>query len=580
LATYNYTGSVQSFTVTQAGTYDITAYGAQGGAGGGGNFAGGKGAEIGGDFTLPAGASLTIIVGGQGAGGVGSDPGAGGGGGGSFVVETYNNVRTVLEIASGGGGGGYNYGGSGGLTGSSGGKGGSASGGAGGTSGGGGGGGSEEAGGGGYVGGAYVYRATGHSGTGYSVNGGYAGGAGPRFGGGKGGYGGGGGAGYGYGSGGGGGGGYSGGGGGGTPQYQGMTTGYGGGGGGSIFHGANEVASAGENAGNGEVTLELVCYLRGTCILTPKGEVPVERLTVGDAVVTRTGIRRLVWIGTGRAQVVRGQRNAATPVIIRKSAIADNVPNRDLRVTKGHSLFIDDVLIPAEFLVNHRSILWDDVAQEVSVYHLELEDHDVLFANGTAAESYRDDGNRWLFRNANSGWHLPPKPPCAPVLTGGPMVDGIWRRLLDRAGRRPSLPVTHDPDVHLLVDRRRIDATSRSGDHYLFRLPGSPASVRIISREGVPAELGLVRDSRSLGVAIRRIQVTRGRHLDLVEADDARLVDGFHGYEPVEDLRWTNGNAGLPTDLFSGFIEPIELRLHVTGSMSYPLSAPLDREAA
>ena len=69
----------------------------------------------------------------------------------------------------------------------------------------------------------------------------------------------------------------------------------------------------------------------------------------------------------------RGRRTAATPVIVRKGALADNVPNRDLRVTKGHALYLDDVLIPVEFLVNHRSILWDDRAQEVTIYHVELE---------------------------------------------------------------------------------------------------------------------------------------------------------------------------------------------------------------
>ena len=133
--------------------------------------------------------------------------------------------------------------------------------------------------------------------------------------------------------------------------------------------------------------------------------------------------RPIAWIGTGRVLATRGRRNAATPVIVRKGALADNVPHRDLRVTKGHALYLDGVLIPVEFLVNHRSILWDDRAQEVTIYHIELETHDVLLANGAPAESYRDDGNRWLFQNANSGWDLPPQAACAPVLTGGPVVD-------------------------------------------------------------------------------------------------------------------------------------------------------------
>ena len=112
------------------------------------------------------------------------------------------------------------------------------------------------------------------------------------------------------------------------------------------------------------------------------------------------------------------------------------MPHRDLRVTKGHSLLLDRVLIPVEFLVNHRSILWDDRAREHRIYHLELATT-TSSADGAAAESYRDDGNRWLFRNANAGWHLPPQHPCAPVLTGGPVVDAVWRRLLDRSGPRP-----------------------------------------------------------------------------------------------------------------------------------------------
>jgi len=55
-------------------------------------------------------------------------------------------------------------------------------------------------------------------------------------------------------------------------------------------------------------------------------------------------------------------------------------------------------------LVNHRSIVWDDRAGEVEIYHIELAVHHVLSANGTRAESYRDDGNRRLFQNANAGW--------------------------------------------------------------------------------------------------------------------------------------------------------------------------------
>ena len=80
-ATFDYTGAPVTYTITTTTSYEIVAYGAQGG----GSFAGqlgGYGAEIGGDITLLAGTVLGIGVGG--AGGTAVDHGAGGGGA-SFV---------------------------------------------------------------------------------------------------------------------------------------------------------------------------------------------------------------------------------------------------------------------------------------------------------------------------------------------------------------------------------------------------------------------------------------------------------------------------------------------------------------
>jgi antigen 43 len=250
--------------------------------------------------------------------------------------------------------------------------------------------------------------------------------------------------------------------------------------------------------------------------------------------------------------------------------MADNVPNRDLHVTKAHSLYIDDVLIPVEFLVNHKTILWDDRAQEVTIYHVELDSHDVLLANGAPAESYRDDGNRWLFQNANAGWHLPPQDPYAPVLTGGPVVDAAWRRLLDRAGRRALPPLTDDPDLHLLVDGTRVDAEEQQGAVYLFRLPSRPTSVVIASREVVPAEFGIARDPRSLGVALRRVAIRQGSKFAVFKADDKRLTAGFHDYEPSDGVRWTDGYAELPAAVFARFDKGAEVMLHLGGATQYP----------
>ena len=104
---FTYTGKLVTWTVPKTGTYQIIAFGAQGGSGTfhvpavGPTGAGGLGAEIGGNFILTAGEILQIAVGGAGADNLVG--GGGGAGGGTFVVGPDN---TPLVIAGGGGGGG------------------------------------------------------------------------------------------------------------------------------------------------------------------------------------------------------------------------------------------------------------------------------------------------------------------------------------------------------------------------------------------------------------------------------------------------------------------------------------------
>jgi hypothetical protein len=257
---FTYSGSLVDFTVPATGTYQIIAFGAQGGSvinGFGQVSMGGLGAEIGGDFTLSAGDVLQVAVGGSGGNGTSSGPGSasgGGGGGGSFVVAPGN---APLVIAGGGGGGGAFFGsfpgeslpGQGGLIGRDG-------GGNGGTNGNGGGA-ADGAGGGGFFtagANAAVPELSLIGATGGGSFPGLAGGDGID-GGGNGGFGGGGGAGPLIHSGAGGGGGYSGGGGG----FGGNGAVAAGGGGGSFDGGIDQILVADFQTGNGEVVItELV----------------------------------------------------------------------------------------------------------------------------------------------------------------------------------------------------------------------------------------------------------------------------------------------------------------------------------
>ena len=132
---------------------------------------------------------------------------------------------------------------------------------------------------------------------------------------------------------------------------------------------------------NNTITTDVPCFCRGTRILTRQGEVEVEDLTVGDEVMTASGVLRPV-VFTGRTRDRELQ-----PILIRRGALGDDIPHRDLYVSPGHALFLSEVLVRAESLVNGHSIVQCDAVEEVEYYHVELPEHDVLFAEGAAAES-------------------------------------------------------------------------------------------------------------------------------------------------------------------------------------------------
>ncbi|MBX7243345.1 MAG: hypothetical protein K1X92_16520, partial [Bacteroidia bacterium] len=261
--TFNYTGSVQIFTVPPGVTsIDIDARGAQGGGSNGG--AGGLGARMMGTYAVTPGQILSVVVGQQGLLQVGGNAqNSSGGGGGTFV---YDAVPTLL-VAAGGGGGKCNYTGStplhpdaAGQIGTSGGA--SSDGNAGGTAGAGGNAGLWS--GTPCAGGGAGWLSVGggpYGGLGYNTwtgGPGYCGGGGGGCGG-VGGFGGGGGGGNHYG-GGGGGGGYSGGGGGTDPTH--------GGGGGSFSNGTNQNNTAGFQSGDGQVIISWTGGGGGGCTST------------------------------------------------------------------------------------------------------------------------------------------------------------------------------------------------------------------------------------------------------------------------------------------------------------------------
>ena len=144
------------------------------------------------------------------------------------------------------------------------------------------------------------------------------------------------------------------------------------------------------------------CFCPGTMITTAYGDVPVENLAIGDLVLTSSGqTKPILWIGRRSYPYhLAIGRTELQPVLIRASALGGGLPKRDLWLSPKHALLVRDLLVPAELLVNGISVLRKEIENDLSYLHIELEDHDLLLAEGTPAESFVDDDSRSMFDNA------------------------------------------------------------------------------------------------------------------------------------------------------------------------------------
>lgn len=136
------------------------------------------------------------------------------------------------------------------------------------------------------------------------------------------------------------------------------------------------------------------CFTSGTLIGTPRGPVPVESLRAGDLVTTRgNGAQPVLWVASralGAAELEAGPEQR--PVRIEAGAFGQEAP---LIVSPQHGVLLStpdgrEQLVRARHLAGLRggAVRVMNGCREVQYFHLLFETHQVVWANGLAAESF------------------------------------------------------------------------------------------------------------------------------------------------------------------------------------------------
>jgi hypothetical protein len=331
------------------------------------------------------------------------------------------------------------------------------------------------------------------------------------------------------------------------------------------------------------VTSTVVCFAAGTLIRTPRGDIPVETLQVGERVVTNSGESRAIkWIGNREIDCRRHPNPPQVlPVRIAAGAFGLNRPSQDLYLSPEHSVCVDvcgEVLIPVGNLVNGATVAPVD-ADKVSYWHVELDSHDILIANNLPAESYLEMANRAFFAEAGATLGDPAGRDrtyadfCRPVATDGPIVEFVRERL-ELQAQALGWTASRDADLHLLVDgcvRRPL----AEGGTAAFVFDPSASDVRLKSNTVAPA---FARgDPRPLGVALRSLVFAgSGGQARAVPIDDDRLGGGGHALESNDGAswRWTDGELILDRDFWDGLAGPVALILTYENSATRRWIAP------
>ena len=154
-----------------------------------------------------------------------------------------------------------------------------------------------------------------------------------------------------------------------------------------------EVQSTTGDTAVGFIIVDTVpCFVAGTMIRTEAGEVPVEKLEVGQRVMTRdAGVQPIRWIGSRRMKA----EGAMAPVEIGAGTFGDH---RSLCVSPLHRVLVQnaqaellfgshELLVAARDLVDGKRVRIREGGR-VEYVHILFDDHQVVWSEGLLTESF------------------------------------------------------------------------------------------------------------------------------------------------------------------------------------------------
>ena len=316
-----------------------------------------------------------------------------------------------------------------------------------------------------------------------------------------------------------------------------------------------------ENDGHGATEIYVVCFARGTRILTERGMIAVEDLRAGERAITFLGRspvpKPIRWIGRRKMDAARHPApELVWPVRIRKDAFGDNMPARDLLVSPQHAIFVDGILVPAITLTN-------------DVHHRPGQErpHGRIFP--CRAGCPRHPAGRGTDRRELSGlWQPPVLRQCRgadaaacrtrrgagaghrlvrPGDVHRPEVAAVKRRLIDRV-KALGWRALAQPDLRIVANGREM-APSPYEQVRRVTLAAGLNEVRLISAAAQPiATDPFTSDDRRLGISIAGLSIVTPGATTPIDLDDADIFGpGWHEVEGPDGQvhRWTDGAATL-----------------------------------